>query len=180
MQHTREAFDKLVGENYNAIFGTALKFTKNPADAEDLFQEACIRAWRSFPKFEFGTSFLAWLQTIQYRLFVNSYRKSKRHAQGLEDYKGESYWAQRPNVFLNPEQALSWKEGYSDEVKEAAEKTNFVFFETVRLFSEGYHYHEIAEETGVSIGTVMSRIYRGRKAMQTHLNEQSSANFLER
>ncbi len=161
-------------EHMPALYTAALRMTRKPADAEDLVQETYLKAYRSFDSFAEGTNLKAWLYRILTNTYINSYRAAKRRPEvtDVEDVE-DLYLYHR----LAPgdgsgrsaeEEALA---GFTDdEVKEAIEALPEAFRIAVLLADvEGFSYKEIAEITDVPIGTVMSRIHRGRRALQKTL-----------
>ncbi len=170
----RARFAEQAMEHMTALYSAALRMTRNPADAEDLVQETYLRAYRSFDSFTEGTNLKAWLYRILTNTYINSYRAAKRRPEvsDVEDVE-DLYLYHR----LSPaqgfgrsaeEEALA---GFTDEeVKEAIEALPEAFRIAVLLADvEGFSYKEIAEITEVPIGTVMSRIHRGRRALQKTL-----------
>jgi len=156
------------------LYSAALRMTRNPADAEDLLQETLLRAFRGYGGFKAGTNLRAWLYRILTNTFINRYRQQSRQPTEvelgeLEDmylYRrlGESSGAARSAE----EEAL---ERFVDEdVKAAVESLPEIFRIPVLLADvEGFSYKEIAKIMSVPIGTVMSRLHRGRKALQQAL-----------
>ncbi len=145
----------------------AVRLTCNQADAEDLLQETFVRAYRGFPSFTDGTNLRAWLYRILTNTFINSYRSKQRRPEqtDLDDVE-DLYLYKR----LGGLEAASL--GRSAEVKEALEDLPEQFRVAVLLADvEGFSYKEIAEILDIPIGTVMSRLHRGRKALQRSLHE---------
>src|SRR6478736_3013569 len=127
-----------------ALYSAALRMTRNASDAEDLVQETYLKAYRGFGGFQEGTNLKAWLYRILTNTFINSYRAKKR----------------RPD------------DTQLDEVKDASEGLPENFRLAVLLADvEGFSYKEIAQILDIPIGTVMSRLHRGRKALQMELYE---------
>jgi RNA polymerase sigma-70 factor (ECF subfamily) len=181
----RSQFTEQAMEYMPALYTAALRMTRNPADAEDLVQETFLKAYRAFGSFEEGTNLKAWLYRILTNTFINSYRASKRRpekadVEDIEDlylYKrlGELSAA---GVGRSAEDELL-ERITDDEVKRAIESLPDAFRIAVLLADvEGFSYKEIADITDVPIGTVMSRIHRGRKALQKALFEFGSARGL--
>jgi RNA polymerase sigma-70 factor (ECF subfamily) len=175
----RAKFADLAMEHMPALYTAALRMTRNAADAEDLVQETYLKAYRAFDSFTEGTNLKAWLYRILTNTYINSYRAAKRRPEvsDVEDVE-DLYLYHR----LAPgngtgrsaeEEALA---GFTDEeVKEAIEALPEAFRIAVLLADvEGFSYKEIADITDVPIGTVMSRIHRGRRALQKTL-----ANFAQ-
>lgn len=158
----------------DSMYGAALRLTRNPSDAEDLLQETFLRAFSAYHTFEPGTNLKAWLYRILMNTYISSYRKQKRSPQtvsadDLEDFS--LYRSIVEDVDRTPEaEVLSTIP--DEEVKRALEDLPEQFRVAVLLADvEGFSYKEIADITDASIGTVMSRLHRGRKALQKALWE---------
>jgi RNA polymerase sigma-70 factor (ECF subfamily) len=174
-----EAFQNEAVPHLDALYGTALRMTKDEQDAEDLVQEAMLKAYRYFDKYENGTNCKAWLFKIMTNTFINRYRKSKKRKEYLidDDYRPLQERAEAPerNPFIDDfdqdEENLYFKM-FGDEVKSALE-TMPVDFRMVVLLADlqDFAYKEIAEIMDCPIGTVMSRLYRGRRMLQAKLEE---------
>jgi len=158
------------------LYSAALRLTRNPADAEDLLQETLLRAYRGYGTFKAGTNLRAWLYRILTNSFINRYRRqSRRPAEvelgELEDlYLYRRLGEQSGATRSAEEEAL---ERFVDEdIKAAVEALPENFRIPVLLADvEGFSYKEIARIMGVPIGTVMSRLHRGRKALEKALWE---------
>ena len=153
------------------LYGTALRLTRNPADADEVVQETFLRAYRSFDQFEQGTNLKAWLYKILTNTFISSYRKKQREPQTVSADANEDFslYDRLVEANVSPEAELLDRIP-DEEVKEALESIPDQFRTAVLLADvEGFSYQEIADITGVAIGTVMSRLHRGRKALQRAL-----------
>lgn len=155
------------------LFATALRMTRNRADAEDLVQETFVKAWRSFATFQEGTNLRAWLFRIMTNTFINKYNAQQRRPQETElDEVEELFLFRRIGAFdqtkMNQSAEDQLLEFFTDEeVKNAIEELPEMFRLPVLLSDvDGFSYKEIAEMLDVPIGTVMSRLHRGRKMMQ--------------
>jgi RNA polymerase sigma-70 factor, ECF subfamily len=171
---TRERFERDVLPLLPSLYGAALRMTRNPADAEDLVQETYLRAFRGFAGFTEGTNLKAWLYRILTNGFINSYRKKQREPQIVEgpDDLEEWYLYDRlggQRVEESAEEEVL--DRIPDEaVKRALESLPENFRIPVLLADvEGFSYKEIAEIMDTPIGTVMSRLHRGRKALERAL-----------
>ena len=158
------------------LFSAALRMTRNRADAEDLVQEAMLRAFRSFHTFTEGTNLRAWLFRILTNVYINSYRAKQRRPDETDLGEVEDlYLYRRIGSFETAAASLSAEEQFldlftDDEVKAALEDLPDNFRLPVLLADvEGFAYREIADILDVPVGTVMSRLHRGRKAMQRAL-----------
>jgi RNA polymerase sigma-70 factor (ECF subfamily) len=173
-QDLLERFERDVLPILPGLYGAALRMTRNPADAEDLLQEATLRAYRGFASFEEGTNLKAWLYRILTNSFINTYRKRQREPQTVEGPDDFDEWFLFDRLGSRSVQR-SAEEDVLDripdaEVKVALESIPENFRMAVLLADvEGFSYKEIAEIMDVPIGTVMSRLHRGRKALEKAL-----------
>jgi RNA polymerase sigma-70 factor, ECF subfamily len=159
-----------------SLYNAALRMTRNRADAEDLVQETYLRAYRGFNSFEDGTNLKAWLYRILTNTYINSYRAKKRRPEETElDEVEDLYLYHRIGGLEAAMAGRSAEDELLDrfseaEVKEAVEALPENFRMAVLLADvEGFSYKEIAEILDIPIGTVMSRLHRGRKALQKRL-----------
>lgn len=167
------------------LYSAALRMTRNQADAEDLVQEAYLRAFRSFHTFQEGTNLRAWLFRILTNAYINIYRaKQRRPVETDLDDLEDLYLYRRLGSMETAAASMSAEEQFmdlftDDEVKQALEDLPDNFRLPVLLADvEGFAYKEIAEMLDIPIGTVMSRLHRGRKAMQRALYDFAEANGL--
>jgi RNA polymerase sigma-70 factor (ECF subfamily) len=160
------------------LYSAALRMTRNGADAEDLVQETYLKGYRSFATFEEGTNLRAWLFRILTNTYINAYRAKQRRPEETELDTIEDFYLYRRIGGI--EEALASRSAEDelmdvftdDEVKQALEDLPESFRLPVLLADvEGFSYKEIAEMLEIPIGTVMSRLHRGRKAMQKALYE---------
>lgn len=155
------------------LFSGALRMTRNRADAEDLVQETYMKAWRSFASYEEGTNLRAWLFRILTNSYINRYHQKQRRPQETDINDVEDLYLYRRIASFDQSQLSASAEDQmmslftDDEVKNALEELPETFRIPVLLSDvEGFSYKEIAEMIEVPIGTVMSRLHRGRKLMQ--------------
>jgi len=161
-----------------SLYTAALRMTRNPADAEDLVQETYLKAYRGFGGFQEGTNLKAWLYKILTNTYINSYRSKKRRPEQTElDDVEDLYLYRRLGGLEAAAAGRSAEEEVMDhftegDIKEAVESLPEQFRLAVLLADvEGFSYKEIAEILDVPIGTVMSRLHRGRRALQKALYE---------
>ena len=148
------------------LYGGALRMTRNPADAEDLVQETYIKAFQAFESFTPGTNLKAWLYRIMTNAYINSYRKKQRQplhssAEDVTDYQlldSSTHTA----VGLESAEVAALKRLPDQTISNA-----MVYYADV----EGLSYKEIAEIMGTPVGTVMSRLHRGRKQLRETLKD---------
>ena len=160
------------------LYSAALRMTRNAADAEDLVQETFLKAYRGFNTFTEGSNLRAWLYRILTNTFINSYRAKQRRPDETELDDVEDLYLYRRIGGLEAALASRSAEDQlmdvftDDEVKAALESLPDNFrFPVLLADVEGFSYKEIAEMMDVPIGTVMSRLHRGRKAMHRELYE---------
>jgi RNA polymerase sigma-70 factor, ECF subfamily len=170
------AFADLTMEFMPSLFAAAMRMTRNPADAEDLVQETYLKAYRGFAGFTEGTNLKAWLYRILTNTYINQYRAKKRRPDETDFGEVEDFYLYRRLGGLEEARAgRSAEDELMDwftetEVKEAVEALPEQFRIAVLLADvEGFAYKEIAEILDIPIGTVMSRLHRGRRALQKHL-----------
>jgi RNA polymerase sigma-70 factor (ECF subfamily) len=159
----------------DALYRTALRMTRSEAEAEDLVQETYIRAFRFREQFTPGTNLKAWLFRILTNTFINQYRRkaARPETTELDDVEESILYRHMRDVSPgssspDPEAELI-DNTLSSEVKEALEALPEKFRTTLLLDVEGFSYKEIADMLDIPIGTVMSRLHRGRKFMQKRL-----------
>lgn len=156
-----------------SLFGAAMRYARNQADAEDLVQMAVINAWRAFDRFDAKSenAFRAWMFTILQNAWISEFRRRSRRVQEVtaETEDGFSLFDALVDATGSAEADVLAR--IPDvEVKHALDSLNEDFRTAVLLCDvEGFSYAEIAEITDVPVGTVMSRIHRGRKALQRAL-----------
>jgi RNA polymerase sigma-70 factor, ECF subfamily len=169
------------------LYSAAMRMTRNKADAEDLVQETYLKGFRSFHTFNQGTNLRAWLFRILTNTFINKYRAKQRRfdESDLGDIE-DLYLYKRMGTFEDASIGRSAEESLmtmlpDDEVKQALEHLPENFRLPVILADvEGFAYKEIAEILDIPIGTVMSRLHRGRKAMQKALHDYALERGLRR
>ena len=168
----------------DALYGTALRMTRNPADAEDLVQETFLRAYRAWDRFEPGTNLKAWLFKIMTNLFISSYRARRREPITVSTDDTEEFDLYRNLVDQDGQlgrsaESIVIDRLVDDDVKDALSNLPENFRIPVLLADvEGFSYREIADMMAVPIGTVMSRLHRGRKALQKALWDKAVATGL--
>jgi RNA polymerase sigma-70 factor, ECF subfamily len=169
-------FERLSLEHLPALYSGALRMTHKPADAEDLVQETFLKAYRGFKGFEEGTNLRAWLFRIMTNTYINMYRQKQRRPDQTEfDDVEEVFLYRRMGGLEAATLGRSTEDAVMDkftetEVKQAVDALPEAFRVPVLLADvEGFSYKEIAEMLDVPIGTVMSRLHRGRKALQKSL-----------
>jgi RNA polymerase sigma-70 factor (ECF subfamily) len=170
---TADPFEQEALSYLDALYRTGLRMTRSEADAEDLVQETYIRAFRFRDQFTPGTNLKAWLFRILTNTFINSYRRkvAQPRTTELDDVEETTlhrHMTEATGGPPEPEQAVLDRV-VDSEVTDALEDLPERFRTVVLLDVEGFSYKQIAEMLDIPIGTVMSRLHRGRKFLQKRL-----------
>ena len=175
----RERFERDALPLLDQMYAAALRYTRNPADAEDLVQDAMMKAYSSFHTYRDGTNIRAWLFRIVTNTWINSYRAAQRRPQevfagGLTEAQWDAASQRYPLGAASAELAALEAMG-DEEVRDAlralpAVQGVVVYYADVA----GFRYREIAEILQIPVGTVMSRLHRGRRALRAKLVEMAS------
>jgi RNA polymerase sigma-70 factor (ECF subfamily) len=170
----QEQFEQAAMPFLDALYNTALRMTRNAQDAEDLVQETYLKAFRHYEKFQPGTNLKAWLFKIMKNTFINDYRK-RQLAPPESDFAEieESFESQLSEEVTrqikNPEQE-ALENVLDEDVQRALDELPADYRMVVLLADvEGFAYREIAEILEIPVGTVMSRLYRGRKKLEADM-----------
>ena len=170
-----DEFEAEALRHLDALYRTALRMTRSEADAEDLVQETYIRAFRFRDQFTLGTNMKAWLFRILTNTFINTYRRKTAQPEvtdleGIDEFSLYRRMADDRAASTSPDPEAELLNSVVDtEVTDALEELPEKFRTTVLLDVEGFSYKEIAEMLAIPIGTVMSRLHRGRKFLQKRL-----------
>jgi RNA polymerase sigma-70 factor (ECF subfamily) len=154
-----------------SLYGAALRMTRSPADAEDLVQETYLRAFRAWHQFEPGTNLKAWLFRILTNLYITSYRRRQREpamvsAGDSEEFDLYASLAGQTEFTARSAESIVLEDLVDDDVKKALSDLPEQFRIAILLADvEGFSYREIADMLDIPIGTVMSRLHRGRTAL---------------
>lgn len=164
----KSEFEQQAIPHLDALYSTAVRLTRRESDAEDLVQETYIKAFRYFHKFEQGTHLRAWLYKIMVNTFINQYRKQQKNREMIEDWDWDQIAEQDEKLDDNEKNILD--QFVSEQVQTAIQKVP-EDFRTVLVLSdlEDMSYKDIADIVGCPIGTVMSRLHRGRRILRKYL-----------
>jgi RNA polymerase sigma-70 factor (ECF subfamily) len=172
---TRDDFEALLVPALDAAWGTALRLTGNAGDAEDLLQDASLLAWRGFGSFEPGSNFRAWFFRILTNRFFSLWRKQKRAGTTVELEEAPELYlytrAEELGLQQAPDPAVALISRLDVEAVEAAlAALPDEFREVCTLaFMQDLSYQEIADQMAIPVGTVRSRLHRGRRLLQQAL-----------
>ncbi|HXJ30773.1 MAG TPA: sigma-70 family RNA polymerase sigma factor [Gemmatimonadales bacterium] len=168
-EERRAGFEQEALVHLDTLYRVALRLTANASDAEDLVQETMLRAYRSWDRYTPGTNAKGWLLTILRHLFINEYRRRSRHPETVDVDTIEPF-ALFQEVQEEDPQGAFFDKIVDDEVLRAVDQLPEAFREAVTLSDvEGMSYEEVAKVLDVPVGTVKSRLYRGRRLLQTKL-----------
>lgn len=167
-------FSELINPHLSSLYSTALRMTRNQNDAEDLVQDTLFKAFRALDQYQKNTNFRAWVFRILVNTFITAYRKAIKQPQKVSYDDMEEFF-----LYKRLDETVSMQETskeefienfFDDDVKEALENLPYQFRLVVLLCDvEGFSYNEIANIIDAPLGTVMSRLYRGRKLLQRYL-----------
>lgn len=173
---TLEKFEQTALIYLDELYALALRYTRNERDAEDLVQETFLKAFTNFHRFEEGTNCRAWLFTILTNTFINRFRRSKKereilNADDLRPIRQNFHNVEKAEFYQDPERGVLNKT-FSQDMKDALSALPDEFRTVVVLADlNDFSYKEVAHILGCPVGTVMSRLFRGRKMMRKNLVE---------
>jgi RNA polymerase sigma-70 factor (ECF subfamily) len=168
----KREYERAIAPHLDELYGTAVRLTRSRAHAEDLLQETLLRAWAFWDRFESGTNARAWMHRILMNTFINGYRRGKRERELLAEVQRSSsvrhpLWSHRQR-----EEASA---GLGDEIQQALSALPDEFRTVVMLVDlSDLSYREAADRLGCPIGTVMSRLHRGRRVLKQRLRDYAA------
>jgi len=165
-------FNEEIIPHLDSLYNFALRLTTDPNDAEDLVQDTIVKAYRFFSSYEKGTNAKAWLFRILKNSFINNYRKTSKKPQQVDYDEVSSFYesirAERTDT--SDLERVMYRELIDDDVSKALQELPEDFRTVVLLCDvEGFTYEEIANMLDVPIGTIRSRLHRGRNLLKTQL-----------
>ncbi|MCA9514147.1 MAG: sigma-70 family RNA polymerase sigma factor [Myxococcales bacterium] len=177
-KHVRAAFEAEALQHLDTLYGAAMRLTRNPATAEDLVQDAVLRAYQHWGQFQEGTNCRAWMLRILTNTFINNYRRKTKEREILDHEETGAYGSR----FFCRDTARQWacpEHNYSERnispvIASALERLTPEYRQVVVLSDlEGLAYREIADTIGCPIGTVMSRLFRARRVLRELLRDHA-------
>ena len=177
---TKALFEEQALQYMDQLYAAAMRMTRNPADAADLVQETFVKAYQAFGQFQQGTNLKAWLYRIQTNTFINNYRKNQRNPyQGtideLEDWQLGGAESVTQHTSTRSAEAEAIDHLPDSAVKDALQAVPEDFRMAVYFADvEGFSYQEIADIMKTPVGTVMSRLHRGRRMLRELLAEYAA------
>jgi RNA polymerase sigma-70 factor (ECF subfamily) len=170
MEEMRKAFEDTALQHMDVLYSVALRMAKNKTEAEDLVQDTYLRAYRFFDRFQPGTSMRAWLLKILKNTFINNFKKQAKTPEHV-DFDRLKLSEEEPASSNDPEEEIIYKT-FEDEFTRAMDALPEEFRLVILLSDvKGCSYKETAEIVDRPIGTVMSRLHRGRKILRDNLRE---------
>jgi RNA polymerase sigma-70 factor (ECF subfamily) len=183
-KQAREEFERACVEHLDDLYAAALRLARNPTAAEELVQDTFVRALRFSDSFEWGTNLKAWLFRILTNTFINDYRHRAHERRYLERAASEPLYDEvldrEARAYASNPEAHAFTSFFREELERALDDLPGEFRLVVVLADlQGFAYKEIAEMVGCPIGTVMSRLHRGRRLLQCELVDWAVASGID-
>ena len=173
MDKSKKEFEDIALQHMDAIYNAALRMAKDETKAEDLVQDTYLRAYRFFDGFQRGTSVKAWLFKILKNIFINNFKKQVKMPEHV-DFDRLKLSEEEPASPNDPEEEILYR-FFGDELMRAIDTLPEEFRLVIFLSDvQGFSYKEIAKIVDCPIGTVMSRLHRGRKLLRKSLREYAT------
>ncbi len=170
---TSENFNAEIKKIESVMNGFAMKLTRNKENAKDLIQETLMRSFASRDRFKEGTNFKAWITTIMYNSYINHYRRAKTKNAVIKPIEDLSYLPGNTSKEMSGEKIILLK-----ELKGMVNNLSDTYKIPFEMFTEGYHYNEIAEKMQLPMGTVKSRIFYARKKLSDMVSSRYDVSSL--
>lgn len=170
----QEDFENEIVPHLDAMYNFALRLTSDPSDAEDLVQDTIVKAFRFFSSYEKGTNAKAWLFRILKNSYINNYRKQSKKPNQVDYDEVSSFYEtiRADRTDTSDLEDKMFRELVDDDISQALEELPEDFRTVVLLCDvEGFTYEEIANMLDVPIGTIRSRLHRGRNLLKAQLKE---------
>ena len=164
---TPASFNIQINKIESLLIGFAMKLTRNKENAKDLMQETLMRCYDKRDRFREGTNFKAWVTTVMYNSYINHYRRAKTRNAVLKPVEDFSYLAENKSMQGNAESVILLK-----ELRKMVNNLSDTYKIPFKMFTEGYHYDEIATEMDLPMGTVKSRIFYARKKLSAAVSSR--------
>lgn len=174
------SFNAVCQAHRDELYGTAMRLSKSPSDADDLVQETFLRAYQAWDRFEEGSNARAWLFRILMNSFINGYRKRRRHARITNACPADAVSAVygSSNDYATAAVQEMTEHSLGDEVSEALNQLSPDYRTVVEMADiDGERYRDIATRLGVPIGTVMSRLFRARRQLEAALRDYARLDY---
>ncbi len=173
LNHNIASFESEITKNRTTLMNHALRLTRNQRDAEDLMQDTLMKAYRNLDKFEEGTNFKAWLYRIMTNEYINQYRHTQRERSSVDRSESVSEnIADSRDISYDESLYVENSEDFGDEVSHAIHLVPDDFRTIVVMADiQDQSYREISEKLEIPIGTVMSRLFRGRQILRKKLQD---------
>ena len=170
---TTSSFNIEISKIESLLFGFAMRLTRNKENAKDLMQETLMRCYDKRDRFHEGTNFKSWVTTVMHNSYINHYRKTKTKNKVIKPVEDFSYISENKSTQGNAESII-----FLDELKKMVNNLSDTYKVPFKMYTEGFHYDEIAEKLDLPMGTVKSRIFYARKKLSAKVTNLYGANVM--